>query len=118
MRFFKDREFLCKCGCGSGVEHMDARLLTMLDRAREKAGMPLALSSAFRCPAHNKAIGGTTDSSHLKGMAVDIRCNSSQTRFTLLGALIAAGFNRIELAPTWIHVDVDEGKKQNVAFYP
>lgn len=118
MRFFKDREFVCKCGCGRGADQMDARLLNMLDSAREKAGFPLVLSSAFRCPAHNKTIGGISDSSHLTGKAVDIRCNSSQTRFTLLRALLAAGFNRIELAPTWIHVDVDGHKTQNVAFYP
>ncbi len=117
MRFFRPEEFLCKCGCGAGVERMDPAMLAMLDEARRLAGIPFVVSSAYRCPAHNAAVGGVKDSAHARGHAVDIRCTSSQERFVMLAALMDAGFRRIELAPTWLHVDNDPDKPQDVAFY-
>ena len=35
----------------------------------------------------------------------------------MLQALLEVGFRRIELAPTWIHVDNDPDKPRDVAFY-
>ena len=56
-------------------------------------------------------------SSHTRGYAVDIRCVDSHSRFVMLQALLEAGFRRVELAPTWIHVDNDPDKPRDVAFY-
>ena len=56
LRHFSPVEFRCKCGCGAGMEKMDADLLQMLDEARDLAGIPFPLSSAYRCPKHNKAL--------------------------------------------------------------
>jgi len=117
MRHFQTQEFLCRCGCGQGLEHMDRELLDKLEEARQRAGIPFVLTSAFRCEAHNRAVGGVDDSAHTKGMAVDIRCRDSRSRFVMLRALMGAGFHRIELAPTWLHVDVDTDKTPDVAFY-
>lgn len=117
LKHFSPSEFQCRCGCGAGIEKMDLELFTMLDEAREIAGIPFVLSSAFRCPEHNRAVGGVEDSAHTRGHAVDIRCVSSHERFVMLAALIEAGFRRIELAPTWIHVDNDPDKPRDVAFY-
>ena len=117
LTHFSPLEFQCRCGCGAGMEKMDPKFLAMLDAAREIAGVPFALSSAYRCPAHNRAVGGVRDSAHVRGYAADIRCTPSHERFVLLAALLQAGFRRIELAPTWIHVDIDPEKPQDVAFY-
>ena len=117
LRHFTPAEFRCKCGCGAGVEKMDADLLKMLDEARDIAGIPFSLTSAYRCAKHNKAVGGVEDSAHTRGYAVDIRCVDSHSRFVMLQALLEAGFRRIELAPTWIHVDNDPDKPRDVAFY-
>ena len=62
LRHFSPVEFRCKCGCGAGMEKMDADLLQMLDEARDLAGIPFPLSSAYRCPKHNKAVGGVPTS--------------------------------------------------------
>ena len=117
LNHFSPSEFRCRCGCGAGIEQMDPELLSMLDKAREIAGIPFVLSSAFRCPEHNRTVGGVSNSAHVRGYAVDIRCVDSHSRFTMLQALLKAGFRRIELAPTWIHVDCDPDKPQDVAFY-
>lgn len=49
------------------------KLGNMLDRIRQRFGGPIAVSSAFRSEAVNKAVGGSSTSAHLKGLAADIR---------------------------------------------
>ena len=117
LRHFSPAEFACKCGCGSGMEKMDPTFLRMLDEARELAGIPFVLASAYRCPKHNRSVGGVEDSAHVRGHAADIRCTSSHERFRIVSALLEAGFRRIEAAPTWIHADNDPTKPQDVIFY-
>lgn len=117
MRYFKPSEFACKCGCGRGYDEMDKKLLEMLDSLREKSGIPLVINSAYRCSEHNKTIGGVANSAHTKGKAVDIRCTDSKNRFKILKAAFEVGFRRIEPKSTWVHVDVDESKPQDVVFY-
>lgn len=118
MKYFKEKEFLCKCGCGKGTfDDMNPKLLKMLDELRGKAGIPIVLSSAFRCSKHNKKVGGVTNSSHVKGMAVDMKCYDGRTRFKILKAAFEVGFRRIEPKSTWIHVDVDPDKTQDTVFY-
>lgn len=117
LSHFSPSEFTCHCGCGAGMERMDSGFLMKLEEARKLAGIPFVLSSAYRCPKHNRAVGGVEDSAHVRGYAADIRCLSSHDRFRMLAALMEAGFRRIELAPTWIHVDSDPEKPQDVAFY-
>ena len=56
LRHFSPVEFRCKCGCGAGMEKMDADLLQMLDEARDLAGIPFPLSSAYRCARHNPGL--------------------------------------------------------------
>ena len=59
-------------------------------------------------------LGGKPNSSHLRGLAVDIRANDSSTRYIVLNALISVGFNRIGVASSFIHVDDDKEKANNV----
>ena len=49
-------------------------------------------------------------------MAVDISAKDSRIRFLILDALIAVGFSRIGIADTFIHVDMDFDKSQNVVW--
>lgn len=46
-----------------------------LNRIRRKLGMPIFVSSAFRTPEVNTAVGGAERSLHLRGRAADISCN-------------------------------------------
>lgn len=94
--------------------NMDANFLHKLDKARELAGMPFIINSAYRSPEHNAKIGGRPNSSHLKGLAVDISVKDSRTRFIILDALIKVGFNRIGIANSFIHVDLDIDKSNKV----
>ena len=92
---------------------MNVKFLAKLDKAREFAKIPFIINSAYRNPEHPESIKNPT-SSHIKGLAVDISVKDSVTRFKVLNALIAVGFNRIGVAGTFIHVDLDLDKSQNV----
>ena len=94
---------------------MDVNFLAKLDEAREYAGIPFIINSAYRSPTHPESIKNPT-SSHIKGLAVDIRARDSSTRGSVLEALRSVGFNRIGIASTFIHVDLDVEKSQNVTW--
>ena len=72
----------------------------------------MIITSGFRCPEHNKTVGGIEDSAHMKGLAADIKCNNSTYRFHLINALIRVGFKRIGRYDNFIHADLDEDKPQ------
>jgi len=96
------------------LDKMDKTFLLKLDEARERAGIPFVINSAYRSPEHNAKIGGKPNSSHLKGLAVDISVTNSRQRFIVLNALLEVGFTRIGIADTFIHVDLDNGKSKDV----
>lgn len=50
------------------------RLADYLDGIREKYGKPIFISSGYRCPLLNQAVGGVANSQHLKGLAADLIC--------------------------------------------
>ena len=100
----------------SDLDKMDKEFLIKLDRAREVAQIPFKINSAYRTPEHNAKIGGKPNSSHLKGLAVDISVTDSRSRFIVLKSLIQVGFNRIGVAKTFIHVDDDKDKSPEVVW--
>ena len=65
IKHFKRSEFACHCGCGAN--RIDIRLVKILDDIRDYYGKPLVVTSGVRCPKHNKAVGGTSNSWHIGG---------------------------------------------------
>ena len=57
---------------GGVPENVKALVENVLDPLREKYGKPIKVSSGYRCPKHNLAVGGATQSQHMKGEAADI----------------------------------------------
>ena len=115
MDWFKPEEFDCKCGCGLGIGDMDIELLGILDAIRWKLGKPIFINSAIRCPLHNEKVGGTVESSHMYGFAVDIRALEYGYRFELLSVIMKhTGINRIGVYSTFIHIDIDCSKRERV----
>ena len=111
-KYFKDSEFACKCGCGKS--DMDKDFVLRLDKAREFAGIPFVITSGCRCEKHNKAVKGSSTSSHLTGLAVDISAVTSSEKFAIVNALLDTGFTRIGVGNSFVHVDADTKKPQNV----
>ena len=93
--------------------NMNKDFLFVLDEAREIAKIPFFINSAYRSPTHPLSIENPT-SSHIKGLAVDIKATDMTTRFKIVEALISVGFTRIGIADTFIHVDLDFDKTQQL----
>ena len=93
-------------------------MVAKLDLARCYAGFPIVLTSLSRTPEHNAAVGGTPDSSHLKGIAVDIRRPIGEFEvLKLVWALGLAGFRRVLIYTKHIHADMDETKPQPICVW-
>lgn len=68
---FSVSEFECQCGkCTETLINLDH--VAKLQKLRENLGASIKINSAYRCPAHNKAVGGEPNSMHMKGHATDI----------------------------------------------
>ncbi len=88
----------------------------MLDAARKIAGVPFRINSGYRCEKHNREIGGSPTSSHMKGLAADISATDHALRFRIVYGLLQAGFRRIVIYrdKQFIHVDIDPDKPQDI----
>jgi len=115
IEYFKQQEFDCKCGCNTN--NISEKLVRQLNNARFISGYSFKINSACRCENHNVSVGGSLDSSHKKGLAVDIAVVNSDMRYSILSTLIECGFSRIGIYKNFIHVDIDDDKPQDVIWY-
>ena len=70
----------------------------------------LQINSGYRCERHNKAVGGASNSSHIRALAIDIQCTGSIQRFHVVRFLLGLiGCPRMFLYKNknLIHADFD-----------
>jgi hypothetical protein len=67
---FTRSELSCKDSCG--LSDMREETIDALEAARLDAGQPLFPTSGVRCGAWNTQKGGSPDSPHMRGLAVDL----------------------------------------------
>ena len=68
---FKVKEFACKDG--SDTVLVSEELVTLLEQLRTALGSDSCqVTSGYRTASHNKAIGGSKTSKHIKGLAADV----------------------------------------------
>lgn len=69
---FSSLEFDCHgSGCCSETI-INPKLVEYVQKIRDHFGKSITVTSGYRCPVHNKRIGGATGSRHSKGDAADI----------------------------------------------
>lgn len=107
--FFDKDELKCKCGCNHAP--MNHEFMVALDTLRMMYGKPLHITSGYRCTSHNEYIGGSKNSQHTKGLAVDIAWDHGPDKKRLLGLAYDLDFKGIGIAKTFLHVDMREGKE-------
>lgn len=126
MKHFSEKEFWCRCsqcqkgdaelgippgGMIGGVpENVKALVENVLDPLREKYGKPIKVNSGYRCPNHNLAVGGATQSQHMKGEAADIAPgDSGQVTGDSLERMVEiikqnGKWDQMIVYPTFVHV--------------
>ena len=64
--------YFTKADLGSDWKMLDADVVHRADKLAQSAGVPVKVSSGYRSPAHNRAVGGAPDSLHVSGRALDL----------------------------------------------
>lgn len=116
MKHFAEKELRCKC-CGqlppSVRENSVALVINVLDPLRDQYQKPIRVNSAYRCPKHNKEVGGVQNSQHMKGEACDIHAGSPEENLKLAKLIAAQGVfdqeilyvnSATDMRPRFIHV--------------
>jgi len=74
---FSESEFIPAGDIGTipatAVSNLKRLAVDVLQPAREKLGLPIKITSAYRNAAKNAAVGGSSSSQHLTGEAVDVQ---------------------------------------------
>ena len=80
--YFKEREFACKCGKCEGLPANcpPDELVDILVKIRLHYNAPVTINSGYRCPTHNKKVGGAASSRHTFGDAADFVVKGVKTR--------------------------------------
>ncbi len=103
------------------LENLKALALA-LEMIRSGCGKPLKISSGYRSPALNKAVGGSKTSMHTQGLAADFTV-SGMTPRQVCEKIVAAGIKVDQLilenisaeSPdgVWVHVGLSKGVVRN-----
>ena len=106
MKYFRTKEFECKCGqCSMPLEvqaNIEALVNNVLAPLREAYGKPIYVNSGHRCEAYNRKVGGVSRSQHIVGEAVDIHCDDNAK---LAKLIVQQGrFDQLIIYPTFLHV--------------
>ena len=99
---FVSREFTCRC-CGE--TKVNFMLVLKLEDLRTKLNKPIIITSGYRCPKHNKEVGGVKDSKHMYGIAVDVKVNGvSPSEVAKVAKEV--GFSFVKVYSSWTHIDI------------
>lgn len=119
IKYFKLSEFINSSTANRlGIDNIPSfevvdnlnRLADYLDGIRAKFGKPILISSGYRCPMLNKAVGGVVNSQHLKGLAADLVCSDMEKLLSIIRE--TKGFDQLITEHNkgsktyWIHVSV------------
>lgn len=106
---FRVREFACTDG--SDPIFIDSDLVNVLQKIRSHFGKSVTITSAYRTPTKNKAIGGTTYSQHLYGKAADIKVNGvTPKKVSQYAEKLLPNCGGIGTYGTFTHIDVRKTK--------
>lgn len=107
---FSLRELSCRCGCTTpeGVTHNLRELARHLEALRAIVKAPVTILSGYRCPEHNRKVGGAPMSQHTLGLAADVMVKGLTPAKIKRAAELVPRLNAggIGLYKSWVHVDI------------
>ena len=107
---FKVKEFRSRCG--SDEIFIEEKLVTLLQKMREKFGA-INVSSAYRTASYNRKVGGVSNSQHLYGLAADITIQDTSRLLEAAQYAEKIGFTGVGLDDKYqkfMHVDTRKSK--------
>lgn len=106
--------------------HVDSLLVLLqwLDIFREYLNMPIIINSGYRSPVHNASVGGSANSQHMLGEAVDFKVIGLSIDAVYLhlkdwikDAGLESVFGQIIIYPSFIHLALSCTKYSKTLFY-
>jgi zinc D-Ala-D-Ala carboxypeptidase len=89
------------------------RTAHLMERVRVLLGKPITITSGYRGPALNKAIGGAVNSAHMEGLAADFICPAYGTPYDVCDLLESQmeefGVDQLIFEHTWTHIGLRDG---------
>ena len=91
----------------------------VLEPLRERVKEPVIISSGYRCPALNRAVGGSNTSQHMKGEACDIYMEDKEKLRKWFAILMDGDFDQLifernrRTGHCWIHVSCKVNAEEN-----
>lgn len=93
------------------TQNLERLVANVLDPLREAWGKPIVVTSGYRCPELNKAVGGAKNSHHMQGMGADISTGNKVDNRRLFQKILDLGLPFTQLIDekgfSWIHVSYD-----------
>lgn len=87
--------------------------IARLDDIRERYGYPIYITSGYRCPKLNKAVGGKPTSQHLKAEAADLRWDANLLKFILQRCKFDQLIEEKSGKTKWIHISFKRDGERN-----
>lgn len=88
------------------IKRLEALVANVLDPLREAYGKPIKVTSGYRCPRLNRAVGGAESSQHIKGEAADITAGTPSENLYIYNLLKNLPIDQAinEHNGSWLHV--------------
>ena len=87
-----------------------------LEKVRAILGSPIRITSGYRSPALNAAIGGAKHSAHKDGYAADFICPAFGPPISVVKAIDLSDirFDQLIYEGTWVHISFDHDMRRQV----
>lgn len=102
------------------IDNLRALCRNVLEPARVSFGAPIYITSGYRCPSLNKAVGGKPTSQHLRGESADLQVRGMENLRSLYNVIKSRGvFDQLLYesngATKWIHVSYKQSGNRRQA---
>jgi len=88
-----------------------------LEQVQVLTGLPLEISSGYRCPALNRRVGGSRTSQHTQGLAADFTCAEFGPPVDIIKAILDSDIDFdqciLEYAK-WVHISFSKAPRGKV----
>lgn len=87
-----------------------------MENVRDLLGHPIIVTSGYRSPEVNKAVGASPTSAHIGGRAIDFICPAAGTPREVAAQIAASliDFDQLIAEGSWVHISFDPQLRKQV----